>query len=81
MASNNKPSTSSLYQSSLKLPADSKLYTSERLPSFRLPRDLNLGGIPVRNQNRPNLLPNTRPNLQQKKQYTPNLNATRNKNV
>lgn len=85
MASNNKPSpTSPLYKSAnimqqIKrepLTPDSKLYTSERLPSFRLPRDLTLGGVPVRNTAaRPNLLQNN------KKVYTPNLNAVRNKNA
>lgn len=83
MASNKKPTASSLYQSSLQmqkqikrepLPADSKLYTSERLTSFRLPRDLTLGGVPS---------PVVRPNLLQnsKKVYTPNLSAVRNKNT
>lgn len=58
------------------LPPDSKLYTSERLSSFRLPRDLTLGGVRTKN-------PIDRPNLIQsnKKVYTPNLNAIRNKNV
>lgn len=85
MASNNKPSAaSSLYKSAnvlpqIKretLPPDSKLYTSERLSSFRLPRDLTLGGVPIKN-------PVARPNLLQtnKRVYTPNLNAIRNKNV
>lgn len=85
MASNNKPSTtSSLYKSAnilpqIKretLPPDSKLYTSERLSSFRLPRDLTLGGVPLKTPvARPNLIQNN------KKVYTPNLNAVRNKNV
>lgn len=86
MASNNTPSTtsSSLYKNpnilpQIKrepLPADSKLYTSERLSSFRLPRDLTLGGVSVKNPvARPNLLQNN------KRIYTPNLNAIRNKNV
>lgn len=85
MASNNKPAAaSSLYKSAnvlpqIKretLPPDSKLYTSERLSSFRLPRDLTLGGVPIKN-------PVARPNLLQtnKRVYTPNLNAIRNKNV
>lgn len=85
MASNKKPTASSLYQSSLQmqkqikrepLPADSKLYTSERLTSFRLPRDLTLGGVPIKSPVvRPNLLQNS------KKVYTPNLSAVRNKNA
>lgn len=57
------------------LAADSKLFTTERLSSFRLPRDLTLGGTS---------LPIARPNLSQnanKRVYTPNLNAIRNKNV
>lgn len=58
------------------LPIDSKLYTTERLTSFRLPRDLTLGGLSVRNSvPRPNSVTNN------KKVYTPNLNAVRNKNV
>lgn len=87
MASSNKPSPdgSSMYKSpnimpQIKrepLPPDSKLYTSERLSSFRLPRDLTLGGVPMRGASiaRPNLLPIN------KKVYTPNLNAIRNKNA
>lgn len=85
MASNNKPLPGSpMYKSAnimpqIKrepLPPDSKLYTSERLSSFRLPRDLTLGGVPMRGPiARPNLLQNN------KKVYTPNLNAVRNKNV
>lgn len=57
--------------------SDSKLNsTSTRLPSFRLPRDLTLGGMQMKNNiARPNLLQNN------KKVYTPNLNAVRNKNV
>lgn len=86
MASNNKPSpTSSLYRntnmlSQIKrepLPPDSKLYTSERLASFRKPRDLTLGGSALK-------LPAARPNLLQNNKkvvWTPNLNAQRNKNV
>lgn len=86
MASNNKPSTaSSLYRntnmlSQIKrepLPPDSKLYTSERLASFRKPRDLTLGGTLLK-------VPTARPNLLQnnkKPVWTPNLNVTRNKNV
>lgn len=82
MASNNKPT--SPFKSTNVIPqikreplqTDSKLYTSERLPSFRLPRDLTLGGVPIRSSvARPNLLQNN------KKVYTPNLNAIRNKNV
>lgn len=86
MASNNKPSTaSSLYRNTnllpqIKrepLPPDSKLYTTERLASFRKPRDLTLGGSLVK-------VPSVRPNLLQnnkKPVWTPNLNVTRNKNV
>lgn len=85
MASNNKPTASSLFKTNMPiptqikretLPADSKLYTSERLTSFRLPRDLTLGGVPLKT-------PVARPNLLQtnKRVYTPNLNAIRNKNV
>lgn len=85
MASNNKPAASSLFKTNMQiptqikrepLPADSKLYTSERLSSFRLPRDLTLGGVPLKT-------PTARPNLLQanKRVYTPNLNAARNKNV
>lgn len=86
MASNNKPSTaSSLYRntnmlSQIKrepLPPDSKLYTSERLASFRKPRDLTLGAALLK-------VPTARPNLLQnnkKPVWTPNLNVTRNKNV
>lgn len=49
--------------------------TSERLPSFRVPRDLTLGGMQLKGSAaRPNLLNN-------KRVYTPNLNAVRNKNV
>lgn len=82
MASNNKPT--SAFKSTNVIPqikreplqTDSKLYTSERLPSFRMPRDLTLGGVPIRSSvARPNLLQNN------KKVYTPNLNAIRNKNV
>lgn len=86
MASNNKPTATSIYKSSLQmqaqikkepLSADSKLYKSERLPSFRLPRDLTLGGKSMPNPvARPNLLQQTN-----RKVYTPNLNAIRNKNV
>lgn len=88
MASNNEPSAASTLLKSANLikkepqikreplQNDSRLYTSERLPSFRLPRDLTLGGKPMRNPiARPNLLQNN------KKVYTPNLNAVRNKNV
>lgn len=85
MASNNKPTASALFKNANvpmmqvkkeSLPPDSKLYTSERLSSFRLPRDLTLGGIPMRTPvARPNLVANN------KKVYTPNLNAVRNKNV
>lgn len=57
-------------------PSDSKLNASTRLPSFRLPRDLTLGGMQMKNSMaRPNLLQNN------KKVYTPNLNAVRNKNT
>lgn len=86
MASNNKPSTaSSLYRSANMLPQikrealppDSKLYTSERLASFRKPRDLTLGGSLTKSPTvRPNLLQNNK-----KPVWTPNLNVTRNKNV
>lgn len=49
---------------------------SDRLPSFRLPRDLTLGGMQLKGSvARPNLLQNN------KRVYTPNLNAVRNKNV
>lgn len=45
---------------------------SDRLSSFKLPRDLTLGGlIPTKNAK----------NLNNKKVYTPNLNAVRNKNT
>lgn len=44
----------------------------ERLSSFRLPRDLTLGGVNPARVNR---------NAVNKKVYTPNLNATRNKNT
>lgn len=55
---------------------DGKIGASERLPSFRLPRDLTLGGMQLKGSTaRPNLLQNNR------KVYTPNLNAVRNKNV
>lgn len=55
---------------------DSKSFATERLSSFRLPRDLTLGGIPsARASTRPNLISNN------KKVYMPNLNAVRNKNV
>ena len=86
MASNNKPSTtSSLYRNpnmlpQIKrepLPPDSKLYTTERLASFRKPRDLTLGGPLMK-------VPSARPNFLQtnkKSVWTPNLNVTRNKNV
>lgn len=51
---------------------------TERLSSFRLPRDLTLGGLPPpRSMVRPNLGAST----SNKKVYTPNLNAVRNKNV
>lgn len=60
------------------LPVDSKLFTTERLSSFRLPRDLTLGGSSLGSAKHPipNLLQNSN-----KKVYTPNLNAVRNKNV
>lgn len=52
---------------------------TERLSSFRLPRDLTLGGganlNSTRNSQRPNLVNNN------KKVYAPNLNAIRNKNT
>lgn len=53
-------------------PSTSAVLKQERLPSFRAPRDLTLGGIPT-----------TRPNrgATNKKVYVPNLNAARNKNV
>lgn len=91
MASNNnsKPSSttaSSLYRNTNMLPQikreplppDSKLYTTERLASFRKPRDLTLGGslMKVPSAVRPNLLQNNK-----KPVWTPNLNVTRNKNV
>lgn len=44
----------------------------ERLTSFRAPRDLTLGGIPTQRATR---------GAANKKVYTPNLNAARNKNV
>lgn len=48
------------------------LKSGERLSSFRLPRDLTLGGInPARVVRNPT----------NKKVYTPNLNAVRNKNA
>lgn len=86
MASNNKPSPApSLFKKANvpmmqvkkeALPVDSKLYTTERLSSFRLPRDLTLGGLSVRNSvPRPNLVTSN------KKVYIPNLNAVRNKDV
>lgn len=56
--------------------SDRKPFPSERLSSIRLPRDLTLGGISSGRSNvRPNLVPSN------KKVYTPNLNAIRNKNV
>lgn len=90
MASNNKSSTTTTASSLFKtsnvpmmgvkkepLPSDSKLYTTERLSSFRFPRDLTLCGLPLlKTTARPNLISNP-----QKKVYTPNLNAIRNKNV
>lgn len=57
---------------------DCKALPTERLSSFRLPRDLTLGGLPTpRSLVRPNLGASTA----NKKIYTPNLNAVRNKNV
>lgn len=47
------------------------LKSGERLSSFRLPRDLTLGGL-----NPPRVVRNP----VNKKVYTPNLNAVRNKN-
>lgn len=55
---------------------DGKITSSDRLPSFRLPRDLTLGGMQLKGTvARPNLL------QANKKVYTPNLNVVRNKNV
>lgn len=52
---------------------------TERLPSIRSTRDLTLGGIPASRTTagaiRPNLVNSN------KKVYTPNLNAVRNKNA
>lgn len=45
---------------------------SDRLSSFKLPRDLTLGGL---------IPPKNAKNLNNKKVYTPNLNAVRNKNT
>lgn len=57
---------------------DCKPLPTERLSSFRLPRDLTLGGLPApRTVARPNLGAATA----NKKVYMPNLNAVRNKNV
>lgn len=44
---------------------------TERLSSFRLPRDLTLGGLSVAKASRSQV---------NKKVYTPNLNAIRNRN-
>lgn len=54
------------------------LPSTERLSSFRLPRDLTLGGLP---QPRAVARPNLGAATSNKKVYTPNLNAVRNKNV
>lgn len=83
MASKKPPTTGNATVSMLSangkdgLPSnDAKGSSSERLPSFRLPRDLTLGGMQLKGSvARPNLLQNNR------KVYTPNLNAVRNKNV
>lgn len=45
---------------------------TDRLTSFRVPRDLTLGGIPTVRSSR---------GAANKKVYTPNLNAIRNKNA
>lgn len=57
---------------------DIKPFSTERLTSFRVPRDLTLGGLPVpRNAVKPNLGASNA----NKRVYTPNLNAIRNRNV
>lgn len=57
---------------------DIKSIKPERLSSFRLPRDLTLGGLPTpRNMVKSNLSASNA----NKKVYIPNLNAVRNKNV
>lgn len=57
---------------------DSKFIKTERLGSFRSPRDLTLGGLPAP---RAAAKPNLGASNANKKVYTPNLNAVRNKNV
>lgn len=60
---------------------DCKPFATERLSSFRSPRDLTLGGLPTpRSLARPNL-GGAGAAAANKKVYTPNLNAVRNKNV
>lgn len=74
MASNKKPSATSSYVPSMMQVKKEPLPT-DRLSSFRI-RDLTLGGVPLKTPiARPNLVANN------KKIYTPNLNAVRNKNV
>lgn len=53
-------------------PFTATVLKQERLTSFRAPRDLTLGGIPMSRPNR---------GAANKKVYIPNLNAARNKNV
>lgn len=59
---------------------ENSTFRTERLSSIRLPRDLTLGGIPSPRST--TTTANVRPNLvNNKKVYTPNLNAVRNKNT